>query len=414
MKLIEKDIKDLNLAPYNPRQISDKEMEKLKKSIDKWGYVEPIIVNTRNNVVVGGNQRLKALKELGETKVKVIEVDLDDANEKALNIALNKISGEWEEEKLAELLSGLDNDLIDLAGFEEKETAQLLDSLREPEEDNFDSEQAQKKPKYKVERGEIWNLGEHRLLYGDATVKEDVEKLMGGEKARLCFTSPPYNMAGGMYENYEDNLQSEEYINFNLKVIENVKQFLKGFIFWNISYNKNARWEFIEIIHRIIKETGLKFLELIIWDKGHALPITSKEGLTRQYEDILLVGDEESISNDLELYFLGRNDKKAYFNKKNQKGITNYWRIGTNKVQLTNHLACFPVALPRKGIELMTDRRDIVMDLFGGSGSTLIACEQLNRKCFMMEIDPTYCSVIIERWENLTNKKAELTPQNIP
>ncbi len=157
-----------------------------------------------------------------------------------------------------------------------------------------------------------------------------------------------------------------------------------------------------------IKESRLKFLELIVWDKGHALPITSKEMLTRQYEDILLVGDEENISNDLELYFLGRNDKRAYFNKKNQKGITNYWKIGTHKTQLVNHLACFPVALPKKGIELMTSRGDNCLDPFGGSGSTLIACEQLNRKCFVMELDPKYCDVIVKRWEGFTGDKAEL------
>ena len=229
---------------------------------------------------------------------------------------------------------------------------------------------------------------------------------MGGKLARLVFTSPPYNMAGGMYENYEDNLKSEEFIKFNLKVIENCKEFLKGFIFWNISYNKNARWEFIEIFHRIIKETELKFLEMICWDKGHALPITSKEGITRQYEDILLVGDEDSISKDLELYFLGRNDRRAYFNKKNQKGITNYWRIGTNKTQIKENLTCFPVALPKKGIEIMTNRGEIVLDPFGGSGSTLIACEQLNRKCYMCEIDPIYCQIIINRWEKFSGEKA--------
>lgn len=163
----------------------------------------------------------------------------------------------------------------------------------------------------------------------------------------------------------------------------------------------------IEIFYKIIKESGFKFLEMICWDKGHALPITSKEGLTRQYEDILFIGNEENASRDLELYFLGRNDKRAYFNKKNQRGITNYWRIGTNKTQIKGNLACFPIALPRKAIELMSDRGDSILDPFGGSGSTLIACEQTNRKCFMMEIDERYCDVIITRWETLTGKKPE-------
>jgi len=145
---------------------------------------------------------------------------------------------------------------------------------------------------------------------------------------------------------------------------------------------------------------------LIVWDKGHALPITSKEGLTRQYEDILLVGDQESISSDLELYFCGRNDNKAYFNKKTNRGITNYWRIGTNRTQLKNHLACFPVALPVKGIELMTSRGEIIMDPFLGSGSTLMAAEKTGRRCFGCELDPKYVEVCINRFEGATGKRA--------
>lgn len=243
----------------------------------------------------------------------------------------------------------------------------------------------------------------HRVLCGDSTKPEDIEKLMGGKFAKLIFSSPPYNMNAGMYESYEDNLKGADYINFNLKVIENCKKYLKGFIFWNISYNKNARQEFIEIIYKIIKETGLHFLELVVWDKGHALPITSKEGLTRQYEDVLLVGDQESISNDLELYFLGRNDRRAYFNKKTNRGITNYWRITSNKIQLKNHSAVFPVALPIKGIELMSQRGDIILDPFLGFFTTLIGAEKTGRKCFGIEIFPKYISLGLDRWTKLVN-----------
>ena len=249
--------------------------------------------------------------------------------------------------------------------------------------------------------------GAHFLLCGDATKEEDVARLMGGGYGKLIFTSPPYNMGGGMYETYEDNLKKEEYISFNIKVLSNFQKFLKGFVFWNISYNKNAKDSFIEIIYRIIKETGLKFLELIVWNKKHAMPITSKEAMTRQYEDIFLMGDEENIQKDLELFFCGRNDKRAWFNKKTNKGITNYWEVGTNKTQLENHLACYPVALPVKGILLMSDKDDIVIDPFGGSGSTLIACEKTNRICYMSELDPKYCDVIIKRWEDYTKLRAE-------
>lgn len=129
--------------------------------------------------------------------------------------------------------------------------------------------------------------------------------------------------------------------------------------------------------------------------------------MTRQYEDILLVGDKDSIVEDLELYFLGRNEKSAFFNKKTNKGITNYWEVHTKNVQLKDHLACYPVALPIKGISIMTGINDIIIDPFLGSGSTLIASEKTRRICYGMEIDPHYVDLTIRRWEDYTGKKAE-------
>jgi len=215
-------------------------------------------------------------------------------------------------------------------------------------------------------------------------------------------------MNAKMYQNYKDNLKSQEYIEFNLEVINLIKDYLKGFIFWNVSYNKNSRWEFLEILSRMVKETGLQFLEMIIWNKKRAMPITSTKMLTRQYEDILLAGDPDAIKEDMEIYFCGENDKGAYFNKKTRKGITNYWEISVNKTQLENHSACFPVNLPLKGILLMSEQGGVVLDPFGGSGSTLIAAEKAKRKCFMIELDPIYCDVIVKRWEIFTGKKAKL------
>lgn len=181
-----------------------------------------------------------------------------------------------------------------------------------------------------------------------------------------------------------------------------------------MSYNKNSRWEFVEIFYRMIKETGLKFLELIVWNKKRGLPITSKEMLTRQYEDILLLGDDENIHKDLELFYVGKNDKRAWFNKKKQIGITNYWEISTNKTQLKNLLACYPVRLPTRGIHLTTNLNDLVVDPFLGSGSTLIACEQTNRICYGMEIDPIYIDVILRRYKKLyPDKKIECKNRTI-
>jgi DNA modification methylase len=392
-----------DVIPYerNPRQMTEAQKNDLQRSLEKFDLVEIPAINT-DNKIVAGHQRLKILQLLGrgseEIDVRVPNRKMTDKEFEEYNLRSNKNVGEWN----YDLLANFDEEILKDIGFKSEELDKIFNL--DADKDIDDVPEPPEEPKSKL--GEIYQLGEHRLMCGDSTNKEDIEMLIGTEKVKLVFTSPPYNMAGGMYEDYEDNLKSEEYINFNINVIKNIKPYLMGFIFWNLSYNKNARWEFMEIFNRIVKETRLKFLEMICWDKGHALPITSKEGLTRQYEDIILVGEEDIISRELELYFLGRNNSRAYFNKKNQRGITNYWRIGTNRTQIKGNLACFPVALPKKGIELMTDRNDIVLDPFGGSGSTLIACEQLNRKCYMMELDPKYCDVIINRFEKLTGKKA--------
>lgn len=251
------------------------------------------------------------------------------------------------------------------------------------------------------------DIQSHYLMCGDSTKIEDVEKLMGEEKIRCIFTSPPYNMNSNLYKHYSDNKKSGEYIRFNLDVVNNWKEWLDGYIFWNISYNKNSRWEFWEIMYKIAKEMGLTFLELIVWDKKTATPVVSKRAMTRTYEDILVVGDEDNIRNDFEMFSLSSDRKDVFLNKRTGKTMTNYWRIGTANTQIKGlHEACYPIELPARAIDLTTREKEIVADPFGGSGSTLMACEQLNRKCYMMEIDPHYCQVIIDRWEKFTGREA--------
>lgn len=404
-------ISNLKEAEYNPRKDlkpEDIEWKKIQRSIEEFGYVDPVIIN-KDGTIIGGHQRYKVLKYMGYEEIQCVVLDIDKQKERALNIALNKITGEWDDKKLKELLQELENSDYDLltTGFDDVELDDILD-IEENLEDNFNCEKYIEEIKETTTKlGDIWILGEHRLMCGDSTKKEDVKRLMNNEFAKCLFTSPPYNMGANMYENYEDNLESKKYIDFNLDVIRVWKEYLKGYLFWNISYNKNSRWEFIEIMYKIIKDIGLKFMELIVWDKGHGMPIVSKDMLTRQYEDILMVSNEDEISQDMELYYLGTTEKRGYFNKKKGKGITNYWRITTGNTQLDNHKACFPVKLPVRAIELTTDKKDIVVDCFGGSGTTLIACEKSNRKCYMMELDPRYCDVIIKRWEELTGKKAK-------
>ena len=395
------DVKTLKENKYNPKQMTQKEEIDLEKSIVEFGVVDPLIVNNaqeRRGIIIGGHQRYKIYRKLKFEKVPVIWLNIPDLRkEQELCLRLSKNTGEWD----WDLLANINEDLLTNVGFESEELDKIF---------HFSDKDADEVPEVRkktdIKQGDLFKLGNHRLMCGDSTKREDMERLMGGSKVKLCFTSPPYNMGGNLYQNYKDNLKSEQYISFNIKAINTIRSILRGFIFWNISYNKNTRWEFIEILHRIITETGLRFMELIIWDKGHGTPVMSKEMLTRSYEPILMAGDQAEIDKDFEIFCIAGTEKKLYFNKKTNRGITNYWRINTTDIQRPEISACYPVTIPTKGILLTTGRGDNLIDPFGGSGSTLIAAERTGRKCFMMEIDPIYCQLIIDRWEKYTEKRA--------
>lgn len=340
------------IKPYskNAKKHPKGQVRQIANSIKEFGFNQPLVLDKNWEVIVG-HGRFLAAQELGLKKVPVLRLEnLTDEQVKAYRLADNKLNeSEWDFDLVIEELKGLDAKgfNIELTGFDKE---MILDSDEAADHIPDAPKKAKTKP------GDIYQLGEHRLICGDSTDPEVYKKLLGENKANLVFTSPPYNMNAKMYQNYKDNLKSQEYIEFNLKVINLIKEHLKGFIFWNVSYNKNSRWEFLEILSRMVKETGLQFLEMIVWNKKRAMPITSTKMLTRQYEDILLAGDPDTIKEDMEIYFCGANEKGAYFNKKTRKGITNYWEIPVNKTQLENHSACFPVNLPLKGILLMSEQ----------------------------------------------------------
>src|SRR3990167_1091077 len=401
-KIEQVNISEIKPYPKNAKKHSKGQIKQIAASIKEFGFNQPLVLDKEGLVIVGHGRYLAA-QELGLKKVPVLRLpNLTDEQVKAYRLADNRLNeSEWDFDLVIEELKGLDAKgfNIELTGFDKE---MILDS----DEAADHIPDAPKKAKTRL--GDIYQLGDHRLICGDSTDQQVYKDLLGDIKANLVFTSPPYNMNAKMYQNYKDNLKSQEYIEFNLKVINLLKNYLKGFIFWNVSYNKNSRWEFLEILGRMVKETGLQFLEMIVWNKKRAMQITSTKMLTRQYEDILLAGDPDTIKEDMELYFCGTNEGVAYFNKKTRKGITNYWEIPVNKTQLENHSACFPVNLPLKGILLMSEQGGVILDPFGGSGSTLIAAEKAKRKCFMIELDPIYCDVIVKRWEIFTGKKAKL------
>ena len=372
MEIVKVDINELISPEYNPRQITDDEMEKLKNSINEFGYVAPIIVNKYNNHIIGGNQRYEALKSLGYTDVDVVFVDEPDLNrEKALNIALNKISGEWDFVKLADIIDELElNDFdIPLTGFDEQELENFYIEEENPKEhepvevaeDDYDEPDDLE---VTVQTGDIYILGNHRLMCGDSTKKEDVALLMEGKQADMVFTDPPYDL--------EDN--------YSTIIFKNAKANAEIFIMTNER----------KLAHIIVKYDKY-FRRLFAVDFKVAHLINSNAPMTQ-------------------VDFIGhfRKEPPTTFNNLNDHFTTLIESPKTSKTQEHNfnHKHCKNITLPSEFIKHFSNEKENILDLFGGSGSTMIACEQLNRNCYMMELSPHYCQVIIDRWEQFTGKKA--------
>ena len=372
MEIVKVDINELISPEYNPRQITDDEMEKLKNSINEFGYIAPIIVNKHNNHIIGGNQRYEALKSLGYTDVDVVFVDEPDLNrEKALNIALNKISGEWDFVKLADIIDELElNDFdIPLTGFDEQELENFYIEEENPKEHEpvevaEDDYEEPDDLEVTVQTGDIYILGNHRLMCGDSTKKEDVALLMEGKQADMVFTDPPYDL--------EDN--------YSTIIFKNAKANAEIFIMTNER----------KLAHIIVKYDKY-FRRLFAVDFKVARLINSNAPMTQ-------------------VDFIGhfRKEPPTTFNNLNDHFTTLIESPKTSKTQdhNFNHKHCKNITLPSEFIKHFSNEKENILDLFGGSGSTMIACEQLNRNCYMMELSPHYCQVIIDRWEQFTGKKA--------
>lgn len=401
MEITKMKLGDLKIAPYNPRVMPKETMERLERSIEKFGYIEPVIVNKRNNVVVGGNQRVCALRKKFHKAqmVEVVVVDLPESQEKALNLALNKISGDWSMSKLENILLDLhnmDDDSLSLTGFDDDELFKM-NILDEPSnEERFDVEKAIREPKYDIKTGEIWKLGAHRLMCGDATNRLNIGNLLGNKKADMVFTDPPYgiNYKSNSWDSKKREVQtkntSKEIINDgSIETALDSIRLLKTISSDKCHYYVTCRWDcFSEFKNEIEKMSSIK--SVIVWDKGGP-------GL----------GDLKCSYGDNEWIIFSINGRKPLNNRENS-----VWEINRMKGLGMEHPTQKPVELPSRAIRNSSSKGDIVLDLFGGSGSTLIACEQSKRTCYMMEIDPLYCSVIIERWEELTGKKADNVAEN--
>lgn len=414
IKRIEIDL--LNLAKYNPRKDlkpEDIEYQKIKRSIEEFGYVDPIIVN-KDMTVIGGNQRLKVLKDLDYKKVSCVMLDLDKTREKALNIALNKIEGEWDLIKLKDLLLEIDTGEIDMdiTGFEYSELEEIMTRVYVPEESEKDDE-VPPIPEIPISKpGQLYKLGEHRLLCGDATNIKDVEKLMNGEKADMIFTDPPYGVAydtdkaplgkpkKSLGKVTGDDLPDKEFSILLQSAFNNAFNTIKKDASFYICFGSAK----LHLLMPILFKIGYHLSSLIVWYKNQFN--LGRSDYHNQME-LVVYGWKEEYINEWEaiLYGFKGKSKHRWYGGRTQ---SNVWEIDREYSGSYLHPTMKPVAIITRALNNNTLINNIVQDLFGGSGSTLIACEKLKRRCYIMEIEPKYADVIIERYEKYTGKKAKL------
>lgn len=370
-------IDSLNPNPKNPNKHPDSQIELLSKNIKYLGWRHPITVSKRSGFIVAGHGRLMAAKKLG---IQIVPVDYQefnsDADEIAVLVADNRLAelSETSEEDLKNILSELDGKIeIDLTGFSDAEVEQLL---RDINTDVLDEDVPEVPTEPISKFGDIFEFGSHRLMCGDSTDSEQVKKLMADEIANMVFTDPPYNVDYGTDERKieNDNLGSE-FPQFLEKVIKNIFSFSSGAIYICMSSSE------IDSLQSTFKRLGGHWSTFIIWAKDTFT--LGRSDYHRQYEPILY-GWKAGVSH----YFCG---------DRSQGDVWEFAKPKKNDV----HPTMKPVELCQRAVQNSSKPNDIVLDLFGGSGSTLIACEQTNRKCRMMEFEPKYCDVILKRFMSL-------------
>ena len=374
-------INSLIPASYNPRKKlkpGDAEYEKIKNSITEFGYVDPIIVNS-DMTIIGGHQRWSVLKALGYDEVDCVVIEIDKTKEKALNIALNKVTGEWNKELLADLikdLQSLDYD-VSMTGFEPPEIDELFNDVhsKETKEDDFDVDAELSKPTL-TQKGDFWLLGRHRLICGDATLPEIFDTLLDGKKVNLVVTDPPYNVNyesdAGTIQN--DNMADTDFYNFLLASYKNMANAMADdasiYVFHADTEGLNFRKAFVD--------AGFYLSGVCIWAK----------------QSLVLGRSPYQWKHEPILFGWKKNGKHKWFADRKQSTIWNFDRPKKSEL----HPTMKPIALVAYPILNSSMTNGLVLDPFGGSGSTLIACEQTDRTCYTIELDEKYADVIVKRY----------------
>ncbi|RGG87008.1 DNA modification methylase [Ruminococcus sp. AF17-11] len=387
------------LIPYvnNARTHSKEQINKLRASIREFGFINPVIIDRDYNVIAG-HGRIMASKKEGIDKVPCVFVDyLTDAQKKAYILADNRMAldADWDEELLKveiESLQGADFDL-NLTGFDEAELMDIFgdDNQSRAKDDDFDLTAALEKASF-VEKGDVWTVGRHRLMCGDATSSEDVSTLMGNTKANLILTDPPYGvsfMSSSGLTIQNDSMKNEEFYNFLLASFKCMAEHLENggsaYVFHADTEGLNFRKAFID--------AGFHLAGCCIWVKDSL--VLGRSDYQWQHEPVL--------------YGFVQNGKHKWYSDRKQTTIWNFDKPKRN----ANHPTSKPLDLLSYPIGNSTQENGVVIDTFGGSGSTMMACEQMNRICYMMELDEKYASVILRRYvENTNNAEGVFVERN--
>ena len=400
-------IDTLTLDPANVRRHPAKNLDTIKASLTRFGQQRPVLVNGKG-IIIAGNGTVMAAKALGWDHVNIVRTELEGSEATAYAIADNRTAelAEWDDDALAQQLAALqieDEELARAAGFDAKEIAALAEATVEVQEDEVPEPPADPITK----PGDLWLLGEHRVLCGDSTKAEDVDRLMDGETADICFTSPPYALGKSValsgntamakkqrvYDKHDDN--PNEWA-----------QLMDGW--WDASVQAVAHAWIVNVqplagnkrdLMRWINARVDRLIDIITWDKGHAAPQMAAGVLASRYEWIIGMGKPDaSRAFPLSSW---RGTLQSVYEAPPQR----------NNEYSDIHAATMPVHVPAWIMRTLCDQSQSVYEPFCGSGTTLIAAEQLGRKCYGMEISPAYCDVIVNRWETLTGKKAERVAQ---
>ncbi len=392
-------VKDINPAIYNPRVMSDAELKKLSNVMTENGLVTPLILNEQTGNLVDGHQRLRVLVDKGIEEVDVSVVNLPLQREKALNLALNRIKGDWDEDKLAVLLeefSKLPKFEMELTGFEPLEINQIINEHFAPKDgddnDGFDAAAvAESIVEPVTQKGDVIELGQHRIICGDSSDIAVLQRLLGDQKADLLHCDYPYNVnyMGGANPNpntrpkdsrkweriYSDNMPQPEYEKWMRKVLVNIKEFISP---GTSIYIWQGHRQFPPI-YQILLEMDFHISCILCW---------AKESAAISYAPY-------SFKTEQALFGWLKGAPHYWAGK---PGENNLWEVRRDPTRTYIHPTQKPAALPARAIHNSSKRGDIVLDTFLGSGSTLIAAQSLLRRCYGVEIDPKYCDAVVRRY----------------